>query len=277
MWSVMLMSKEKLIKSGLLEMYVLGLTTEEERMVVLEGIQKYPEIAQEMNQLKEALDQYAASQSIIPPEKLKESIFENIANSQKRKDNPNPKRFKALRAWVLPLLLLFLLVLTGLNFSLYQKVNTLFSQKGVLVDKLNQTEQLLAACENGKEVMDNRVAFIEDSSTSKIILSASGKLNIDQLLVYYNPLQKLALLQVIQLAIPPPGMQYQLWAESEGKMLNMGLFEPSSTQVQQIQFVPETESFNLTLEPTGGSITPSTDRLILTGKNNLPDNSEKLF
>lgn len=277
MWSVMLMSKEKLIKSGLLEMYVLGLTTEEERMVVLEGIQKYPEIAQEMNQLKEALDQYAASQSIIPPEKLKETIFENIANSQKRKDNPNPKRFKALRAWVLPLLLLFLLVLTGLNFSLYQKVNTLFSQKGVLVDKLNQTEQLLAACENGKEVMDNRVAFIEDSSTSKIILSASGKLNIDQLLVYYNPLQKLALLQVIQLAIPPPGMQYQLWAESEGKMLNMGLFEPSSTQVQQIQFVPETESFNLTLEPTGGSITPSTDRLILTGKNNLPDNSEKLF
>ncbi len=277
MWSVMLMSKEKLIKSGLLEMYVLGLTTEEERMVVLEGIQKYPEIAKEMNQLKEALDQYAASQSIIPPEKLKETIFENIANSQKRKDNPNPKRFKALRAWVLPLLLLFLLVLTGLSFSLYQKVNTLFSQKGVLVDKLNQTEQLLAACENGKEVMDKRVAFIEDSSTSKIILSASGKLNIDQLLVYYNPLQKLALLQVIQLAIPPPGMQYQLWAESEGKMLNMGLFEPSLTQVQQIQFVPETESFNLTLEPTGGSITPSTDRLILTGKNNLPDNSEKLF
>ena len=62
------MNKERFLASGLIEQYVLGLTTPDEAQEVERYARAYPEVQAEIDALRGAIEQYAA-QYAVPPSK----------------------------------------------------------------------------------------------------------------------------------------------------------------------------------------------------------------
>ena len=59
---------------------------------------------------------------------------------------------------------------------------------------------------------------------------------------------------------------YQMWADVEGEMINAGIFNGNSFDLQQIKYIAEAESLNITLEPEGGSEHPTVELLQANAK-----------
>ena len=58
---------------------------------------------------------------------------------------------------------------------------------------------------------------------------------------------------------------YQLWGDVDGEMINMGLINVNSEELQPMAFIEGAESLNITLEPEGGSEEPTVTLLYVNG------------
>ena len=65
------MNIQEYISSGILESYVLGATTPEERKEVEKYSAMYPEIKLELEEIEKAMNNYATQHSVTPPSHLK--------------------------------------------------------------------------------------------------------------------------------------------------------------------------------------------------------------
>ena len=65
------MDKEKFLSSGLLDQYVLGLTSAKEAEIVHRYAEAFPDIKATIISLQSALEQYARANSLGPSTKLK--------------------------------------------------------------------------------------------------------------------------------------------------------------------------------------------------------------
>ena len=72
------MDKEQFLASGLLEQYVLGLTSTQERAEIERWLRKHPELKEEVSAMHDALEKYSLAQGITPPPHLKSKVLHRI-------------------------------------------------------------------------------------------------------------------------------------------------------------------------------------------------------
>ena len=89
------MEVQDIISSGLLELYVSGLSSEEESEKVENWGQIYPEVREELEAIQDALENYAASLAIQPDPTVKDKILAQIQRGLKHyvqvKSQPIPE------------------------------------------------------------------------------------------------------------------------------------------------------------------------------------------
>nr|WP_255749486.1 anti-sigma factor [Pontibacter liquoris] len=88
------------------------------------------------------------------------------------------------------------------------------------------------------------------------------------MMVYWNARQQKVFVDEVRLPAPPPGKQYQLWALQDGQPIDAGLIAISDAKasMQQMKKISAAEAFAVTLEPVGGSKTPTLEQLTVMGK-----------
>jgi anti-sigma-K factor RskA len=64
------------------------------------------------------------------------------------------------------------------------------------------------------------------------------------------------------LPAPPSGMEYQLWAIVDGKPVDAGMIKMDSG-MQKMKQISNATAFAVTLEKTGGSLTPTGDMYVM--------------
>ena len=123
------MNKEEIISSGLLELYALGIASQEETMAVESCLKNYPELRDELNSIEETMEQYSQGSSITPSSNVKDNIFNNISDfsesnqiakpSLKGRVYQIPPFFKLMAAVVITLLVVNV-ILTWSYYNKYQ-------------------------------------------------------------------------------------------------------------------------------------------------------------
>ncbi|HQU60061.1 MAG: anti-sigma factor [Phaeodactylibacter sp.] len=244
-----MMDKERFLKKGLLEQYVLGLADEEEALEVERYARAYPEIQKEIDSLRVAMDEYAGQYIQLPPEELK---------ARAAQSSPS---LSLLPRWTAVAGIALLIFLSYLALSLYNGK--------VVADQHYQMlslefEALKEDCAR-REAVQQIYAFMADAGTQPVILNGSGPAPEAFAIVFWNKKQQLAYLNPAGLPAPPPGKTYQIWADVEGKMINMGLIDRRRSEFQSVRFIEGAESINITLEPEGGSKEPTVSLLCANG------------
>ncbi|MEO1715084.1 MAG: anti-sigma factor [Bacteroidota bacterium] len=258
------MNKEQFINSGLIEQYVLRITTPQEDAIVEEFSEKYPEIRTEIAQLQAAMEAYASEQSVPPPSNLKDRILNEIdtvagpaAPGVEFRSRPS-----TLGRLVTGLALVASLILGVLLLNANQEKQQLENQ---LKTSKAEFAQFKDKCTRETSALAQQKAFITSPKTLKVTLGGSALAPNAEAWAYWNENQARGLLDLGTLPPCPEGKTYQIWADVEGEMINAGVLSPDRSDLQIIQFIENAESLNITLENAGGSDHPNVQMLQANG------------
>ncbi len=250
------MDKEKFLASGLIEQYVLGLTSREESLEVERYADAFPEIQAEIDALRNAIEQYAAQYSTPPPDRLKQRVMQQIEIQQ-------PVVASSRFSWQLFSLWVFIaLGATTLIINLLKVKNAYRELQKDFIAFQEDCKQW----ERKQAQADRVIAFLKDAKTTAIHLYGTSILPNAHVVAYRNEALKEVHLNLVHLPPPPDGKQYQVWADVAGEMINMGLLHHAPEQLHSLQFISDAESINITIEPIGGSEHPTVALLVANGK-----------
>ncbi len=274
------MTAHELISSGKLELYVAGTLTESEMSNVANIALESREVAFEIEKIERAMvDMLAPAHfDLTEWEKDKQllEIFERITDQypQAQTDSlaiPPPKR-KLQVPKIISLVIASLTLLTvGSVWIALSGTNI----KGALSALGHNVQNLDGESHRIHTDFAGRKAFmgmIRNYSTKRVELKSiaiNGLPRADFFLtLYWNPVSKELILADANLPDLSFNQQYQLWALREGIPTFSGLL-PQSPHFHNIDLTNSVmdwaDSFALTIEPLGGSKTPSFNTLYLRG------------
>lgn len=245
------------IESGILEQYVLGQLSQEERLVVEQNAALYPDIREEINQIELALEHFAQLSGKTPPPGTLEGILSKIPTD-------TPVAPVAIRSqWMLPALAAALLL--SLAGTLY-----LFWQNRQLYTDLNNAQTAQLQCDslnNEYSVLQGELRFLKDVETRPIVMNGTPVAPEAIAAVYFNTGSQRAYLGGLQLPLPPAGKQYQLWAIVEGQPVSMGVFDLPAREGQfiEVPFIANAQAFAISLEDAGGQPQPTVEQIYVVG------------
>jgi len=250
------MNKDQFLNTGLLEQYALGLTDEEESKEVEKYLKAYPELQEEVDEIRKAVESYAMQHAIPPHPRVKSKVMSEI-KAQKRGWAAGVNRWLAAGMILSFAGLIVLMWLYSGALNRQQNLKREFAELQIACDKKN--EKVLADLEHFQ--------FIKHKDTKKVALnSISKEAPLAQAVAFWNPQEEKAFVNLGNLPEVPSGMQYQIWADVDHVMISVGLLDNSRTKLQAIDFLAEAESLNITIEPRGGSQEPTVEQLIVSGK-----------
>ena len=253
--------RDAFMKSGLIESYVLGLCSPEERQTVEEFIDSDAEIAKIVKENTHAMEQYCREVRRKTPSHVREKILHAIDAEQVTQ---RPKHSKMQPLWsrlgpVAAAVALFALIAAGL---LGRKNSQLTAQLNSKNQDLIAVEENLEELQMSHSLVINQMTFLQDVNTSHITLQRSQTDEQPIAVIYWNANKQEAVMRAINFPDPPAGMTYQMWADVEGEMKNMGVIKDAKASWISLPYMPHAESLNITLEKEGGSKEPSVDRLV---------------
>lgn len=262
------MDIEKYISSGILELYVYGALSEKENAEVYKALKEYPEIEEEVRAIEKSLLQLSATTAPYNPE----TVFNSIKNKLSSRDTDvktipiHAKRTKwtAYLGWAASIALLVgLFIQFAKNKELRQQVVQSQIEQNVLEGKLNVIESDLSNAKSLLSVLRNKDILQIPLEAQKVDPNAYAT-------VYWDKDKQTAYIDVAGLPTPPPGKVYQVWSLQLNPLTPTSLgildtFTEDENKIFSLKNANESEAFGITLEPEGGSESPTLEQLYTLG------------
>jgi anti-sigma-K factor RskA len=271
------------ISSGILEAYVLGSITPQEREEVEEASARYPEVKKEIRAIEDGLFHYANKFSKNPPLALKRKVLNGIEKPDKResktipiKANTVPK--KESSPYLIAAFITFALICGFAAIVFWQKwqhaeerIASIQKENSKVTDFMRNArtsfEEKIKSDSTHLAQVREELHMVMDSSTSKVHLKGMSVSPSSTGVVLWNKDTKDVFINLKNLPPPPDSMQYQLWALHKGKSVDAGMIEMSDPEpYHRMKQVTKAEAFAITLEKKGGSEKPDMDAVCLMGK-----------
>lgn len=253
----------KILHSGLLEQYVLGLVSEEERVEVECYIVKHHEVYEKVQRLRSCMEHYTGLHDIPTPKSqtpksdLPPPLKTTRSLSVETKFGEPIERMTELRNYTRLLASLAgasILFFAGLSIYFYQKTTESTGELSQLSHRMSILENQHAAALSYLNSMEGDHELLKDVRTRKMPMEGVGDMPQAKAVVYYNEREQKTYLDPVSLPAPPSDHHYSLWAEVNKKRVNMGKIEPSANHcLIPIDFVNNTKTFMITLEPNNGT------------------------
>jgi anti-sigma-K factor RskA len=266
---------QALIDSGTLELYVAGSLPPEEAEEVNRLASIHPDVHAEIVAIEQAMFAYAGAQSTrIPKEATLEAAMDRIGKEtlpprQEPRTRPLTPgaSIKPLPRWSTAIAASLFLASIALNiyfFVRWQETNDQLAQ----IQQTNTTlaESQVQLTRQVDEATD-LLAILTQPATQKITLNGiPGKSPQSSATVVWNPETQQALLQQAALPAPPAGKQYQMWAIIDGQPVDAGVFAYGEAWQSLKSITGTPAAFAVTLEPTGGSPSPTPEEMYVLGE-----------
>lgn len=263
------MNTTEYIASGILESYVMGAVSDQERREVdcLSAI--YPEIRQELDTLSLAIESYAQLHSVEPPAALKAKIMSQLTFEKESDTIVRPMPIERSSGptyqvtWIVAASV-GLLVLIFSSFLLSQ-LRTNQQELTALRTSNNSLQTDLRQLRDRQTQNDQALALLREPDTRSLKLTGNDKAPGGDILVFWNAHTRQIAVDVRSLPPLPPDQQYQLWSLVDGKPVDAGVFDASNGNrpLQRLnRSIDRADAFAVTVEKRGGSPTPTLSTLL---------------
>ena len=246
------------LNTGLLEQYVLGLTDMSETRTTEQFIQKHPEVRKIYEDLQIGMERLAKASAIPAPLDVKENLMRSIDD-----DISDDAPFRSQPSIWLPIAASLAILLGAFSFFQMNSLNTKKQEIATLNEEFAAYKE---ECENQNlklAEIQSQFEFINAPETKKYFLNGNDKATNFQTVAYWNDAQKKSMLQILDLPDLPEKRCYQMWADVDGKMLNLGVLKKGVSDMPiDWKYLANAESLNVTIEPEGGSEHPTVADLV---------------
>lgn len=284
------MSAERHIGTELLESYVFGTATPQERQEVECLSHIYPEVKAELEEMQVAFEMLAEKGKKAAPAELKNDILGAIEGVQQegdlQEDAPTaitkvipmtaekadtPTR--SAGAWKVAATVAILIGL-GAGFLWLNTSGELQGTQEQLADlekEISEQQEALTAeltnAESRLADLNEQLGFIANPNTQKVGMGGTENYANSLATIYWNKESGQTLLELNTLAELSAEEQYQLWAIVDGTPVDMGVFDALSDMERFVSMndVAVPQAFAITIEKAGGSPTPTLEKMVVVG------------
>ena len=258
------MKIKEYIESGILELYVYGALEEAESKEVKKKIDLHPELQAEVEAIELALHRLASGTASYLPAtnyaKIKAQLF--------KKNQPKSKIIRLIPIIGYAAGLSLFVTLSGIFYVENQSVKQELEQIVNTKERIELENERLVSLE---QEYQSKIDFLTDKNTKAILLPGQGNYQESFAQAFLNTSDNKVVIDLKGLPEAPKGMVYQLWSLELNPLTptSLGLLEPpTGNNFVSININPNltTEAFGITLEPAGGSATPTLERLYTLGK-----------
>ena len=246
--------KEKIknfLDTDLLEKYLLGTTSAEEAFQVERYITMYPEVRKTYDELQENLEAFAKLHALKSPADLKERILQSIRQEKKVRS----KFFKyAIAASIAAF------IFAGSSFFFYNQNQKLENEKTLVTNKIKDLEMDMKV---QLEDLRNQYIVLNNPNTKRYSVMGNKKAKDLKAVAYVNPVKKLSYINVRNLPQLPEDQCYQMWAEVNGEMVNLGVIKQfeNKEKLLALPYADNAVSY-ITIEQEGGNTTPTVQNIV---------------
>jgi len=247
------MTKENILKEGLLEQYVLGELNESQKQIIEQLRTSDTQIAAQLNAIELNFEKIGFDNAITPPFSVKTNILEKVSESNKNKTN-NYRMWLSIAASFAAFFLLG-------SIWLYSELNTVKEELKIVGDK-NDTllKDLEGLTENYNET-SAWYAALSNPDTEQYILKGNALSPEAKIVSFVNHENKSVIINTEKLPQLDKDHDYQMWADVDGEMINMGVIAKEK-KLMAMNYIDNAKSLNITIEPVGGNDHPTVERLI---------------
>ena len=261
------METKEYIESGILELYVYGLLSESENDEVTAMSNKNSEIKAEIISIEKAIINLSSSFSPF----ISHSQFEKIKAQLQLKHSKVVKmtprsNWTTYIGWAASVVLLI-----GIGFQ-YSKLNQTNNQVVTIEKEKSVLKENVLNLETRNKETETVLNVVRDETNTVIALSGQAVAPTAKAKIYWNKQTQVVYVDASGLPEPPKGKEYQIWSlklvpqltpTSIGMLTN---FSDNRSKVFAVEKTSGAEAFGITLEPAGGSASPTMDQLYTLGK-----------
>jgi anti-sigma-K factor RskA len=258
------------IESGILELYVAGTLSEKENEEVYNLMLQHPEIHQEVLNIESAILKLTAS---VSPRNNSYNTLKAIKTHLGLGGEEETKVISIAKPkynW---------LIYTGWAASIVLAAGLLWT-----VNQNNQLQSNIQVAETQQELLETQIensknslteantliSVLRDDNIAKIPLAGQGAFASTSAKVYWDKNSQRIFLDAQGLPKPPEGKVYQVWSLTLSPLTPTSLgtidnFNTDANKIFEIKNENQSEAFGITLEPAGGSATPTMEQLYTLG------------
>ncbi|MDY0907771.1 anti-sigma factor [Pedobacter sp. CFBP9032] len=275
------------IESGVLELYVLGDLSPEETLRVKELASQHQEVRDELAAIEYAMEEFAMQNAVQPSEDVEAKLFQKLGINIDEETNSvsdlplqaEPKivsldhsnaKMRSLR-YALVACVALLIVSTAALFITYSKLTDAHDQIASLNLDKEKFAGVVSKLEYNNRGLNNLVEMNESKDWATIKMQGQAISPQSKMNVYWNKKNKDVIINYLAMDLPKADAQheYQLWALVNGKPVSLGVFgktdSTSRDALLKMQTIQEAQAFAVTLEPMGGSVNPTMEKLTVMG------------
>lgn len=267
------MNIKEYISSGIIESYVLGMVSPEEKSEFEKLCREYPELMKARDEFELALENQLLSQATRPSDSVKEKVMGAVQRSEPvnqtqiiTMESTNANRSSSSIRWVAAASVILLLVSGYFAFDFYSKNKELKAQlaesgtDSTTIKKLERLEKLEA---HEQMMSDPNVAVVNLKGTEKAPKSSAS--------IYWDSTSANVYLVAKNMPKLASEKQYQLWALIDGKPKDLGLFDVGDDGkiILKMTNTEKADAFAITIENKGNTGGPTLEELQTMGKTTL--------
>lgn len=262
------MSSEEYISSGILESYVLDQLSDAERAEVEQMANEHVEVREEIERIELSIEALAFGTAATPPSDVKG----RIASALDLKETPvvsisRSETGSSFFKYAAAASIIVALGSVTMAFNYWNKwqsaevrLSDLVAQNQQFADNYNTVNQQLGDIQNAVAVMNN-------SAFTRVVMSGTDSSPASLATVYWNQSTEDVYLSIQDLKELSQDQQYQLWAIIDGEPVDAGVFDTNGSNflVQMKTVNSSAAAFAVTIEPRGGSESPSLETMQVVG------------
>jgi anti-sigma-K factor RskA len=259
------MTEEELILSGKLELYVCGALPSEEISEVEDAIASYPKVKKEVEEIEASLVSLAETVAPPLPAMVWTSILNSIRNVRSINKSGTSTNWAAISGWAAAILCI------GGIFWMLQQNNTLKEDIFITTTENTELKNKIELTEGKLTSATDLLAIIGSNDYNAITLPGNAAVAPDAFAkVYFNETEKIAYFDGTGLPKAPVGKVYQVWSLKLDPLTPtsvglLGSMSENDTRIFKFENIPDPEAFGITLEPDGGSESPTLSQLYILG------------
>lgn len=255
------------LNSNLLEKYLVEATTPKESEKVTYFLSHYPEAQRAYEELQQNLEIMARYTAAETPKESLNSILDQIDSSVEE-----PKVIKLERKRGTPWYFVaasVAAVLFGISsFVLYEQNRTLKAENNVIVDEIFDLRSDIDKNNSKLDQLAAQLTKLNNPDAKKYVLTGNARAKNLKTVAYINPVDKTSMIDVITLPQLPKNQQYEIWAEVQDKMVNLGILDKSDRDLKPIPYVEDALALSIMIgEKNKDSIQQSTEVAEISLKN----------
>lgn len=239
------------LNSDLLNKYLVGDTSLEEAKDVEHFISTYPEVAEAYEKLQDNLEIVAKAGAVDVPNNILDTILESVEETSDTKVIPLVQKKKT--PWYSIAASAAAVLFAATSFMLYQKNVDLNSENNIVVDEIFDLRSDIDNNNSKLDELSRELLKLNNPDSKKYVFNGNERAKDLKTVAYINPIEKTSMIDVVTLPQLPKEQQYQIWAELQGRMVNLGILDESDRKLKQIPYVEDALALSIKIGNKGDS------------------------